>query len=152
MNGGTQPIEHIVVLMFENRSFDHLFGAFPGANGLLDENGGVKPGICNLANPTQPAGPSNQTYLPVADHIADVQRGASETGGASSEVLSAARSPARWTLREIPGWRRPAPRRRRRSRTRFPNVHPAADLGLVSECEDLNPTAQTAHSTRRCPL
>ena len=28
MNGGTQPIEHIVVLMFENRSFDHLFGAF----------------------------------------------------------------------------------------------------------------------------
>ena len=65
MNGGTQPIEHIVVLMFENRSFDHLFGAFPGANGLLDENGCVKPGICNLADPTQPAGPSNQMYLPV---------------------------------------------------------------------------------------
>ena len=64
MNGGTQPIEHIVVLMFENRSFDHLFGAFPGANGLLDENGCVKPGICNLADPTRPAGPSNQTYLP----------------------------------------------------------------------------------------
>src|SRR5215471_4578490 len=27
-------IEHIVVLYAENRSFDHLYGLFPGANGL----------------------------------------------------------------------------------------------------------------------
>ena len=32
------------------------------------------------------------------------------------------------------------------------NMHPTAGLRLVSECEDLNPTAQTAHSSRRCPL
>ena len=28
------PIEHVVVLMLENRSFDHLLGFFPGAEGL----------------------------------------------------------------------------------------------------------------------
>jgi phospholipase C len=27
------PIKHVVLIMQENRSFDHLFGAFPGANG-----------------------------------------------------------------------------------------------------------------------
>src|SRR3954453_21577738 len=27
------PIDHIVVIFMENRSFDHLFGAFPGADG-----------------------------------------------------------------------------------------------------------------------
>jgi phospholipase C len=27
------PIEHVVVIMQENRSFDHLFGRFPGADG-----------------------------------------------------------------------------------------------------------------------
>src|ERR687887_5133 len=27
------PIKRVIYLMLENRSFDHLFGAFPGANG-----------------------------------------------------------------------------------------------------------------------
>lgn len=45
---GLDRIEHIVVIYLENRSFDSLFGLFPGANGLtdakhappqLDENG-----------------------------------------------------------------------------------------------------------------
>jgi len=31
---GLGKIEHIVVIYLENRSFDHLFGSFPGANGL----------------------------------------------------------------------------------------------------------------------
>jgi len=39
---GLEAIEHIVVIYAENRSFDHLFGLFPGANG-----------IPNAANPTQ---------------------------------------------------------------------------------------------------
>jgi phospholipase C len=59
----TQQIKHVVVLMFENRSFDHVFGGFPGANGVLDANG-LKSDIYNLADPTQPPGPSNETYLP----------------------------------------------------------------------------------------
>src|SRR6266853_6837744 len=31
---GLDAIEHIVVIYAENRSFDHLFGLFPGANGI----------------------------------------------------------------------------------------------------------------------
>ena len=32
--GGLERIQHIVVIYAENRSFDHLYGLFPGANGL----------------------------------------------------------------------------------------------------------------------
>ena len=31
----TVPIEHLVVIFLENRPFDHLYGLFPGGNGLL---------------------------------------------------------------------------------------------------------------------
>ncbi len=33
---GLARIEHIVVIYAENRSFDHLYGMFPGANGIAD--------------------------------------------------------------------------------------------------------------------
>ena len=33
---GLEKIEHIVVIYAENRSFDHLYGLFPGANGIAD--------------------------------------------------------------------------------------------------------------------
>ena len=45
---GLEKINHIVVIYLENRSFDHLYGAFPGAEGIahagaaalqVDENG-----------------------------------------------------------------------------------------------------------------
>jgi acid phosphatase len=29
------PIDHLIVIFLENRPFDHLYGLFPGANGLL---------------------------------------------------------------------------------------------------------------------
>jgi len=29
-------IEHVVVLMLENRSFDHMLGTCPGVDGLVD--------------------------------------------------------------------------------------------------------------------
>jgi phospholipase C len=32
----TTPIQHVVVIMMENRSFDNLFGRFPGANGITE--------------------------------------------------------------------------------------------------------------------
>ena len=38
-DGGRVPIEHIVVLFLENRSFDHLFGTYPGADGLANYSG-----------------------------------------------------------------------------------------------------------------
>jgi acid phosphatase len=31
----TVPIDHLIVIFLENRPFDHLYGLFPGANGLL---------------------------------------------------------------------------------------------------------------------
>src|SRR6202795_2812588 len=31
-----EKIQHIVVIYFENRSFDNLYGSFPGANGIAN--------------------------------------------------------------------------------------------------------------------
>src|SRR5271166_5349208 len=33
---GLNKIKHIIVVYLENRSFDNLYGAFPGANGLAN--------------------------------------------------------------------------------------------------------------------
>ena len=38
---GLEKIEHFVVLMLENRSFDHVFGLRHGVDGLLDEHGQI---------------------------------------------------------------------------------------------------------------
>ncbi|HVT22493.1 MAG TPA: alkaline phosphatase family protein [Mycobacteriales bacterium] len=39
---GRSPIEHVVVVMMENRSFDHFMGWLPGANGIgIDPDGKV---------------------------------------------------------------------------------------------------------------
>jgi phospholipase C len=36
---GIHKIQHVIVIMQENRSFDHYFGTFPGANGFPTQNG-----------------------------------------------------------------------------------------------------------------
>jgi phospholipase C len=38
------PIQHIVIIMQENRSFDSYFGTFPGADGIPTQNGA--PAVC----------------------------------------------------------------------------------------------------------
>lgn len=38
---GIQRIKHIVIIMQENRSFDHYFGTFPGADGIPMDDAGV---------------------------------------------------------------------------------------------------------------
>jgi phospholipase C len=38
-DGRRAPIDHIIVLFLENRSFDHLFGTYPGAEGLASYRG-----------------------------------------------------------------------------------------------------------------
>jgi phospholipase C len=52
--GGGQPgqlelarehLQHVVFIVQENRSFDHYFGTFPGANGIPMRNG--RPTVCN---------------------------------------------------------------------------------------------------------
>jgi phospholipase C len=39
------PIQHVIVIMQENRSFDSYFGTFPGANGIPMDDAGV-PTVC----------------------------------------------------------------------------------------------------------
>lgn len=43
----TTPIEHIIVLMQENHTFDNYFGAYPGADGFPE-------GVCVPVNPFDP--------------------------------------------------------------------------------------------------
>jgi len=42
---GLEKIDHIVIIMQENRSFDHYFGTFPGADGIPMTKDG-KPTVC----------------------------------------------------------------------------------------------------------
>jgi len=60
-------IKNVIVLMFENRSFDHILGAFPGVNGVLlqDGSGNVNPGNYNTQNPLLPPNPIyNPAFIP----------------------------------------------------------------------------------------
>lgn len=43
-NPGIHKIQHIIVIMQENRSFDNYFGTFPGADGIPMQNG--NPTVC----------------------------------------------------------------------------------------------------------
>jgi phospholipase C len=56
-NSDNSKIEHVIVIMFENRSFDHMLGAFPGANGVLLPGGEVNPDFFNTMSPTSPPDP-----------------------------------------------------------------------------------------------
>ncbi|MCA1817007.1 MAG: alkaline phosphatase family protein [Acidobacteria bacterium] len=51
----TSPIEHVVVLMMENRSFDHMFGFRQGVNGLKGDES-------NLLDPTKPESTTNPKF------------------------------------------------------------------------------------------
>lgn len=65
MNTALQSIKHIVVLMFENRSFDHLFGGFPGVNGILLPDGTVNQYYYNTPSPTEESSsPENPAVYP----------------------------------------------------------------------------------------
>jgi len=63
---GIHKIEHVVMIMQENRSFDNYFGTFPGADGIPMKNG--KPAVCVRD-------PAHKTCVsPYPDH-ADVNGG-----------------------------------------------------------------------------
>lgn len=63
-NNALSNIKRIVVIMFENRSFDHVFGGFPNANGLFDSGGNFKEECYNLADPLSPPSQSNPKCFP----------------------------------------------------------------------------------------
>ncbi|MBL7732638.1 MAG: hypothetical protein JNM88_15785 [Chitinophagaceae bacterium] len=67
----SNKIQHVVVLMFENRSFDHMLGGFPGVNGVLQKDGTVNPAFYNTMNPLKPADTStNPAVLPTVIDLA----------------------------------------------------------------------------------
>src|SRR5262249_34702926 len=41
---GIHKIQHVIVIMQENRSFDSYFGTYPGADGIPERNG--RPTVC----------------------------------------------------------------------------------------------------------
>src|SRR5262245_14090934 len=44
---GIEKIEHVIIIIQENRSFDHYFGTYPGADGIPMRNGKPTPCIPN---------------------------------------------------------------------------------------------------------
>lgn len=63
MGSALANIRHVIVLMFENRSFDHILGAMPGVDGVLDKNG-AKPELYNTMRPLEEPGVNNPATTP----------------------------------------------------------------------------------------
>ena len=83
-------IDHIVVLMLENRSFDHMLGTLPGVEGVLDASGKVRPDLVNYADP---ADPTSTAYRPKVGGTfftpTNQQTNSGEYGGPSHSFPSA---------------------------------------------------------------
>ena len=54
------PIQHVIIIMQENRSFDHYFGTFPGADG-------IPAGVCVPLDPAKPNGKCVAPFHSVLD-------------------------------------------------------------------------------------
>ncbi len=82
--GKNSPIRHVVVLMLENRSFDHIFGYRPGVNGLSGKE-------FNLPRPSQPESESNPAYYVSngAPFAVPVGQGPGHSFNAANEQLAA---------------------------------------------------------------
>jgi phospholipase C len=71
------PIQHVIVIMQENRSFDHYFGTFPGADG-------IPTGTCIPLDPTQAAGPCVAPF----HSLLDVNAGGPHSAGDAQKDLN----------------------------------------------------------------
>ncbi len=77
-DAGIHKIRHVVVIMQENRSFDHYFGTFPGADGI-PMRGGI-PTVCN-------SGPDSTTCdKPYVTHL-DINGGAPHSSKAAAQAI-----------------------------------------------------------------
>lgn len=56
-----KPIEHVVLLMQENRSFDHYFGTMPGVRGFGDPNAATLPNGASVFQQPDPVNPDGYT-------------------------------------------------------------------------------------------
>src|SRR2546429_8197436 len=61
---GLARIEHIVVIYAENRSFDHLYGLFPGADGIANATLGQKTQLDHDGNPLAHLHPVYEEGIP----------------------------------------------------------------------------------------
>src|ERR1700758_2379668 len=73
----TIPIRHVIIIMQENRSFDHYFGTYPGAEG-------IPVGACI---PVDPRSPLNGCVMPFHDTL-DVNAGGPHTAHDAQEDLA----------------------------------------------------------------
>jgi phospholipase C len=64
----TTPIEHIVVLMQENHTFDNYFGTYPGADG-------IPAGVCMPKDPAKPAAGCVTPYHLKSHRTVDLSHG-----------------------------------------------------------------------------
>ncbi len=48
-----KKIKHVIVIYLENRSFDHLYGLFPGADGIANAGEAAKQVATCRASPTR---------------------------------------------------------------------------------------------------
>ncbi|HXZ42394.1 MAG TPA: alkaline phosphatase family protein [Terriglobales bacterium] len=83
-------IQHFVVLMMENRSFDHIFGFRPGVNGLKGTES-------NLLNPASPASSTNPEFVVNngAPFAIDLGQGPGHSVQQTNEQLFATQTPAK---------------------------------------------------------
>jgi phospholipase C len=79
--GPASPIEHVVIIVKENHTFDNYFGTFPGAAGT-----------------TKPHAPDPEKSDPPHDHHAWLHRGDPAPGGARRLQYVQADIPAYWAL------------------------------------------------------
>jgi acid phosphatase len=74
--GNLDKITHILVIYLENRSFDNLFGEFPGANGLFAPGAQIPQvplaGAAYGKLPSPPPGPFSSPYNPHCPLCADL--------------------------------------------------------------------------------
>ena len=90
------PIQHVIVLILQNNSFDHLFGVFPAPSGQTIE--GIRPGIPGFTQ-VDAAGKSVSPFLLTdtspsalperhADYVADLNSGAMDKFAATEGDIS----------------------------------------------------------------
>jgi phospholipase C len=77
---GAIPITHVIMIMQENRSFDHYFGTFPG---VANSAAGTPAGVCV---PLNPAAPAQGCVAPFHD-VHDVNAGGPHTPAAAAADL-----------------------------------------------------------------
>ena len=68
MPAGLDALRHIVVLMMENRSFDHMLGSVPGIGGIDDAGGFSNPDTTGVLVMPQPLAQFQSQLQPDPDH------------------------------------------------------------------------------------